>query len=91
MSSPLRTSKLKVPLPESIPVTSQRTLSDEPLTNEPLVDTLPELFIIAPWEIVSSVNEEESACIKDLILAVAGAKEPEATLVTKAVSPPCWK
>ena len=39
---------------------SQRTLSDDPLTNEPLVDTLPELFIIFPTDNVSNENEAEA-------------------------------
>ena len=66
-------------------------LSEDPCTNEPLVDTLPELFITFPTDKVSNWKEEESALRIAGIVASAAVKLPEPTRVTNNVSPPCWK
>jgi hypothetical protein len=71
---------------------SHLMLSEVPCTNEPLVDTLPELFITFPTDKVSNWKEAEADPYKIAgTVAFAAVKLPEPTRVTNNVSPPCWK
>ena len=95
VSLPCLINKLNCPLPESTFAISNLTLSPDPLTNDPLVEVLPELFIIAPCDKVSKVNE---AVVKSpepvpiaAITPVEGKNVPDTILVRSTVSPPCWK
>jgi hypothetical protein len=84
---------LNSPDPESTDVISHLTLALDPEGKAPLTAADPDepklLFIVIPEDRVSKTKEIADPDAP--ILAVAGVKEPEATLVTNNDSPPCSK